>query len=115
MADCIFCSIVVGQIPCQKIYEDSRYLAFLDIEPKGVGHTVVIPKTHFRYVWDMDHPGELLDLGQKIVRHYQVKLKTDLVYAQIMGEQVPHAHLHLIPQNVSLNLSLPDLQKLLSL
>ncbi len=115
MADCIFCSIVAGKIPCYKIYEDSRYLAFLDIEPKGVGHTLVIPKVHSRYVWDMDHPGELLDLGKTIVRHYQSQLKTDLVYAQIFGELVPHAHLHLIPQNVSLKLPLSDLQTLLSL
>jgi histidine triad (HIT) family protein len=115
MADCIFCSIVAGKIPCYKIYEDDKYLAFLDIEPNGVGHTLVIPKEHYPFVWDMKNPGELLNLGKKLVRHYQKVLHTDLVYAHIYGEKVPHAHLHLVPQNVSLKPSLPELKTLLAL
>jgi histidine triad (HIT) family protein len=115
MSDCVFCSIVAGTIPSYKIYEDSQYLAFLDIEPKGVGHTLVIPKKHYPYVWDMENPGELLDLGKKLAKHYQQVLHTDLVYAHIYGELVPHAHLHLVPQNVKMSLSLEEIRKLLSL
>ncbi len=53
MKDCIFCKIVRGEIPCHKIYEDDGFLAFLDINPQSPGHTQVIPKKHYRWVWDL--------------------------------------------------------------
>lgn len=115
LVDCSFCQIVAGAKPCYKIYEDGQFLAFLDIFPKSPGHTLLIPKKHYPLVWDMTNPGELLNLGQKLVRHYQHILKTPYIYADIWGKLVTHAHLHLIPQDVYLNLSLPEIQHLLKL
>ncbi|MDP9249341.1 MAG: HIT domain-containing protein, partial [bacterium] len=51
--ECIFCKIVKGEVPAIKVYEDENFLAFLDIRPMGPGHTQVIPKKHYRFVWDL--------------------------------------------------------------
>ncbi len=58
MNDCIFCKIVSGDIPAHKIYEDEKYLAFIDIHPQTPGQVQVIPKEHYRWVWDMPNVGE---------------------------------------------------------
>lgn len=114
MENCIFCQIVAGESPAYKIYEDHDYLAFLDIYPKVVGHTLIIPIIHYRYVWDMPQPGDLLTIARKLVRHFEPLLKTQIFYTQTLGELVRHAHFHLLPQNVSLSLSLAQLSSLLS-
>jgi len=102
MADCIFCKIVKGEVPCYKIYEDKDFLAFLDIFPFTWGHTLVIPKQHYRYVWDVKNVGEYFAICQKIVKHYKKVLRIDLVACLIFGEQVPHAHIQLLPDTGNL-------------
>lgn len=114
MEHCIFCQIVAGEKPAYKIYEDKDYLAFLDIQPKVVGHTLIIPKTHYRWIWDMPQPGDLLTIAQKLLPQYQHKLQTDVFFTHTYGLKIAHAHLHLKPQNVTLSLSLPELSRLLS-
>ena len=114
MPDCIFCQIVAGEKSCYKIFENNLYLAFLDINPKVTGHTLIIPKLHYLYIWDLPNPGELLNIAQILVRRYKPILKTDLFFTSTWGRIVPHAHLHLLPQNVTLSLSLSEAQRLLS-
>jgi len=60
--NCIFCKIVKGEIPAYKIYEDENFLAFLDINPQSPGHTQVIPKRHYRWVWDIPNVGAYFEV-----------------------------------------------------
>ena len=102
--DCIFCQIVAGSISCYKIYEDQKFLAFLDRFPLTPGHTLVIPKKHFQWVWDIENPGEYFQAISKIARHYKQILKTELIASFTWGLGVPHAHYHILPDS-------PQLQK----
>ena len=97
MDDCIYCKIVEGKAPCFKIYEDGHFLAFLDIHPFCEGHTLVIPKKHYRWVWEVEAIGDYFALCQKIVRHYRKLFNIELVSSLIFGESVPHAHIQLLP------------------
>ncbi len=97
MLDCIFCKIVEGEMPAYKIYEDEQFLAFLDIFPYVEGHILVIPKKHYRWVWDVENIGEYFENVTKISKHLQKVTGNDLVYSTIFGEAVPHAHIHLLP------------------
>ncbi|OGV97114.1 hypothetical protein A2W24_00195 [Microgenomates group bacterium RBG_16_45_19] len=115
MLNCIFCQIVSGEQPCYQIHADDHFLAFLDIHPQVAGHTLVIPKIHYRHFWDLPDPGALINFAQIIVRHYQTVLTTDLIYAGVKGEIVSHAHLHLLPQTTAISLSLEDLHQKLQL
>jgi histidine triad (HIT) family protein len=93
MTDCVFCKIVAGEIPSYKIYEDQKYLAFLDIFPSAEGHTLVIPKEHIDWVWDSKHLGEYFEVVGKIANHYR-SVSGDIVRSNIDGWQVQHAHIH---------------------
>ena len=64
--NCIFCKIIKGDIPSHKVYEDENYFAFLDIRPLNPGHTLVIPKKHYRWVWDVENIGEYYEITSKI-------------------------------------------------
>lgn len=92
MNDCIFCKIVAGDVPAHRVYEDETYVAFLDIRPLSPGHTLVIPKTHVRYVWDVSAIGEYFIIVQKIAHALQKVSGTDEVHMKVVGEEVPHAH-----------------------
>lgn len=101
MDNCIFCKIVSGQIPSYKIWEDENYLAFLDIFPIKPGHTLLIPKKHHPYVFDMDE-AELANFtgASKKVAHILKKSfnpKTGKIGLVIYGLDIDHAHMHLIP------------------
>lgn len=97
----IFQKIIDGEINAHKIYEDDRVLAFLDIFPANTGHTLVIPKQAVEFVWDL--PAEdynyLMTITQKLARHLRSQLPYQYVGSQIVGIDVPHAHIHLIPFN----------------
>src|SRR4051812_29351975 len=71
MHDCIFCKIVRGEIPSTKVYEDEDFLAFMDKNPRSPGHVQVIPKKHYRWVWDVPHIGKYFEVAQKIARAQQ--------------------------------------------
>ncbi|MEP7103738.1 MAG: HIT domain-containing protein [Candidatus Dojkabacteria bacterium] len=95
--DCIFCKIVAGEISCSKIYEDSDYLAFLDMRPTEDAHTLVIPKKHFKFVWDVEPIGKYFEICQKIAKHFQIVSGNEFVYAVVHGVGVAHAHVHIVP------------------
>ncbi len=86
-------------MPCYKIYEDEDFLAFLDINPWVEGHTLVIPKDHYRWVWDVPNPAEYFKTTSKIANHLKEKMDTEFVMSWIYGYDVPHAHIHLMPDS----------------
>jgi len=96
--DCIFCKIARNEIPSYKIYEEDNFLAFLDINPTSEGHTVVIQKNHYGYVWDVENIGDYMKVCKKIAEHFRKVIKNKIVYSIIHGEGVEHAHIHLIPK-----------------
>ncbi len=99
MKDCIFCRIANHQEPAFIIYEDKDFIAFLDHYPWVEGHTLVIPKKHYRWVWDMPSnlAGEYFKVVHKIANHYRKIFQTEFVMSRIYGYDVPHAHIHLFP------------------
>jgi len=97
MKDCIFCKIVTGKIPSFKIWEDKDYLAFLNIKPDSEGHTLVIPKKHYRWVWDIEDFGGYLEKVKEVKKILDKKYHPKFVEVKIYGVDVPHAHVHLIP------------------
>ncbi len=99
MSDSIFTKIINGDIPSHKIYEDEHTFAFLDIHPITPGHTLVVPKKQVEYVWDLDDESyqQLQASVKKIATHLREVLNVPYVGEQIIGVDVPHAHIHLIP------------------
>ena len=95
----IFQKIINGEIPAHKIYEDNKTLAFLDIYPVMPGHTLVIPKNPIEFVWDLpeDDYRVLMSVSKKIALHLREKLPQQYVHMAVVGLDVPHAHVHLIP------------------
>jgi histidine triad (HIT) family protein len=98
MDNCIFCKIAKNEIPSYKIYEDDNFLAFLDINPATEGHTLVIPKTHYEVVWDVEDIGSYMQVCKKIANKFQELTGNKIVYSLIHGEGVPHAHIHILPK-----------------
>lgn len=100
MPDCIFCKIVRGEIPANKVHEDEFSIAFLDIHPKVPGHTLLIPKAH--YEWFEQMPDEISDPIFRVAKRLAQDMKKDAsigyVQLSIVGKDVPHAHIHLLPQ-----------------
>ena len=99
MEQCIFCKIVKGEVPSYKVYEDNAYLAFLDIHPQSPGHTLVIPKEHYRWLWDLPNAGEYFEITRKIALAQKKAFDTDFVLSKIVGEEVEHAHIWVFPDN----------------
>jgi histidine triad (HIT) family protein len=101
MQDSIFTKIIKGEIPSHKIYEDDQTLAFLDIYPVQPGHTLVIPKKQIEFVWDL--PDEdyqaLMASTLKVAKHLREILGVKYIGERIVGIDVPHAHVQLIPFN----------------
>lgn len=98
MSDCIFCKIAKGEIPSFKVYEDDKFFAFLDITPRNPGHTLVIPKEHHRWLWDAPNIGEYYEVVGRLANAIRAGLETDWVVSLVIGEEVPHAHVWLVPR-----------------
>lgn len=95
----IFSRIVAGEIPCHKVAEDEEFFAFLDINPVAVGHTLVIPKKEVDYIFDMDDPvlGRMMVFAKRVACAQEAAIACKRVGLAVMGLEVPHAHIHLIP------------------
>ncbi len=96
--ECVFCKIIKGEIPSFKIYEDDIAIAFLDIRPLNPGHTLVIPRKHYRWVWDIKNIGEFYEKVRNIALAIKKAYKTNYVVSLVFGEEVEHAHVWLIPR-----------------
>jgi histidine triad (HIT) family protein len=99
MSDSIFTKIIKGEIPCHKIYEDSKTLTFLDIHPVQPGHALVITKNPVEFVWDASDADyqALMQACKKVALRLREVMNVPYVGEQIIGVDVPHAHVHLIP------------------
>ncbi len=99
MQDSLFTKIIKGEIPCHKIYEDEKTLAFLDIFPVAEGHTLVIPKKQVEFVWDLEDEDyeALMNSVKKVALHLREASGKKHVGVKIVGVDVPHAHVQLIP------------------
>lgn len=97
MESCIFCKIVNGEIPSFKIYEDEQFLAFMDVFPRAKGHALVIPKEHYRWVYDVPAFGSYWEITKKIALKIQQHVGAEFISFLTMGEEVPHAHIHILP------------------
>lgn len=97
----IFSRIVNGEIPCYKIAEDERFMAFLDVNPLVKGHTLVIPKVEEDYIFDLeDEEFVAFQLfAKKVARQLKSKVECKRIGVAVIGLEVPHAHIHLIPLN----------------
>jgi histidine triad (HIT) family protein len=110
----IFSRIISGEIPCYKIAEDERYFAFLDINPLMAGHTLVVPKTETDYIFDLndnDLAGMML-FSKKVALAIEKAIPCARIGVAVLGLEVPHAHIHLIPMNTmgDLNFKNPKLK-----
>lgn len=97
----IFTKIVTGEIPCYKIAEDENYLAFLDVNPNAKGHTLCIPKQEINMIFDMEetHYLGLMKFSRKVAKALEKSVACKRIGVAIVGLEVPHVHVHLIPLN----------------
>jgi histidine triad (HIT) family protein len=95
----IFTRIVNGEIPCYKVAETDRFLAFLDITPRTKGHTLCIPKQEVDYIFDLDdaHLSDLMVFSKSVAKALQAVVPCQRVGVAVVGLEVPHAHIHLFP------------------
>lgn len=95
----IFTRIIKGEIPCYKIAEDENFFAFLDINPLKKGHTLVVPRTEVDYIFDLekDTLAGMMVFSQKIARAIEKVVACNRIGVVVLGLEVPHAHIHLIP------------------
>lgn len=104
MTDCIFCKIIAGEIPAEKIYEDEHTCAFLDINPNNFGHALVLPKTHFESIFDMPKEtlGYVYTATQKVAKALKKSgaegVNTISNNGAAAGQLIFHAHIHVIPR-----------------
>ena len=95
----IFTKIVHGEIPCYKIAEDDRFFAFMDINPVAKGHTLVIPKRENDYIFDLedDEIASMMVFAKKVAKAIEKAVPCKRVGVAVIGLEVPHTHIHLIP------------------
>ena len=98
MENCIFCKIIKNDLPCYSVYDDGDFMAFLDIRPLNLGHILLIPKTHFRWVDDVPNFGAYFELAKKIGLAQRKVLGAESVAYITAGYGVDHAHIHIIPR-----------------
>jgi histidine triad (HIT) family protein len=98
--NCVFCDIIRGVNPHHIVFEDAEYLGFLDRYPLNPGHTQLIPKGHYRWVWDMENAeaGLLFLKVKRVAKALQNVFNTEWIIADTGGIGVPHAHVHLVPR-----------------
>lgn len=97
----IFSKIIKGEIPCHKVWEDDKHFAFLDINPWTEGHTLVVPKKEHDYLFDMPEAdyAALQLAARKVAALLKSKLNCKRVCTCVIGYEVPHVHIHLLPTN----------------
>ncbi len=97
----IFSKIVMGEVPCYKVAENDSFLAFLDITPIAIGHVLVIPKVETDYIFDMDNRsiGDYMIFSKMVAEKIKIAFPCRKVGVTVIGLEVPHAHIHLVPMN----------------
>ena len=106
MEETLFTKIINGTIPCHKVYEDELTFAFLDIYPVQPGHTLVIPKRPVEFVWDLNDEdyAALMATTKLVAQRLRQVMTVPYIGSKVIGTDVPHAHVHLIPFSQSAHL-----------
>lgn len=114
MPDSIFTKIIKGEIPCYKIAEDDRFIAFLDVFPIKKGHTLVVPKVQIDYLFDLDDSllSDLMLFAKKVAQKMERAISCERIGVAVIGLEVPHAHIHLVPLDTvgDIDFSQPKIQ-----
>ncbi len=99
--DTIFTKIIKGEIPCYKIAEDEQFFAFLDINPLAKGHTLVVPKLQNDYIFDLDDQmlADMMVFAKKVAKAIEANVPCMRIGVAVIGIEVPHTHIHLVPIN----------------
>lgn len=103
MENCIFCKIVAGEVPSEKVHhEDDRIVSFPDVHPVRPGHTLVVPAEHHAWFWELpdDLADDLFKVARTLAKELKEKTGADYIQLSIVGKDVPHVHLHLIPRKL---------------
>lgn len=107
----IFTKIIQGEIPCYKVAESADYFAFLDIQPRTKGHTLVVPKQEVDYIFDLEEEAYtgLMEFARKVAKAVEQAVPCERIGMAVIGLEVPHTHVHLVPINAigDLNFSRP--------
>ena len=113
MEDSIFTKIIKGIIPCYKIAEDANFIAFLDVNPLQEGHTLVVPKIQIDYIFDLPENilSELFIFSKIVAKKIENAIKCERIGIAVVGLEVPHAHIHLIPINEISDMNFQNLRK----
>ncbi|MBI1194166.1 MAG: HIT domain-containing protein [Bacteroidetes bacterium] len=110
----LFTRIIQGEIPCYRVAESERYLAFLDIFPQALGHVLVVPKVEVDYLFDLDDEvlSGLLPFAKNVAKAIEAVVPCKRIGVAVIGLEVPHAHVHLVPLNrlSDLDFTQPKLQ-----
>jgi len=101
MENCLFCKIIKGELPSYKIWENERFLAFLDINPICPGHTILIPKKHVDYIFGLEEPLylEMFKIVKQLSKALKKAIRSKKIGLVVEGFNVSHAHIHLVPIN----------------
>ena len=112
----IFTKIVSGEIPSYKLAEDNNYLAFLDINPNAKGHTLVIPKKEINKLFDLDQKEylDLMSFSYRVAKAIEKTVPCKRIGMSVIGLEVPHVHVHLIPINTMSDMRFVEKEKLTS-
>ena len=114
MSDSIFTKIIKAEMPCYKIAEDDRFIAFLDVFPIKKGHTLVVPKAQIDYLFDLDDSllSDLMIFAKKVAQKMERAISCERIGIAVIGLEVPHAHIHLVPLDTieDIDFSQPKLQ-----
>ena len=112
----IFTKIINGEIPCYKVAEDDLYFAMLDISPLKAGHTLIVPKKELDYIFDLDDEtiGGMMIFAKKVAAALKQVIDCKRIGIVVIGLEVPHAHIHLIPMNSESDISFKNPRQKLS-
>ena len=93
----VFQKIIDRELPAYILYEDENFIVFLDAFPVSKGHTLIVPKKVYRWVWDVEPYAEYMELARKVARVQQKAFNTEMIVMSVVGDEVPHAHIHIRP------------------
>jgi len=101
MENCIFCKVIAGKVPSEKAHhEDDKIVSFPDVHPVRPGHMLVVPAKHYQWFWKLpdDIANDLFKVARTLAKELKEKTGADYIQLSIVGKDVPHVHMHLIPR-----------------
>ena len=110
----VFTKIINGEIPCYKVAEDDNFIAFLDINPNAKGHTLVVPKKEENKIFDLSKPEYLMlmDFSYRVSKALEKTVSCNRIGMSVIGLEVPHVHVHLVPINIMADMQFTKKEKL---